>query len=83
MGAGRHLPLDMLEQGLPLLHGVFIPDTPEPPPSRELDVSVEEEIETHRNLEGSQMAQNPCISERSGKAGSGDPCWAVWDGIWS
>lgn len=71
MGAGRHLLLDMLEQGPPLLRGVFIPDMPEPSPSRELDMSAEEEIETHRNLEGSQMAQNPCISERSRKVGVG------------
>lgn len=66
-----------------MLRGAFIPDTTEPSPSRELDVSAEEEIETHRKLEGSQMAQNPCISERSRKVGSGNSRWAVWDAIWS
>lgn len=34
----------------------FISDTKELSPSRELDVSTEEQIETYRNLEAHQMA---------------------------
>lgn len=72
--SGGHLLRDVPEQGPPLLRAVFIPVTTEPSPSRESDVSAEEEIETYRNLEGPRMVRNPCISERSRKVGRGDPC---------
>lgn len=62
-----------MELGLPLLRGVFTPDMTEPPHSRGLDVSREEEIETSLTLEASQMAQNPAFLRGAGRWGQGDP----------
>lgn len=64
-GGRRASAFRLLQPGPLSLPGVPIPDTTEPSPSRALDVSAEDEIETSPNLAASQMAQKPCISERS------------------
>lgn len=82
-GGRRASACGLLQPGLPSLPAVPTPDTTEPPPSRALDVSAEDEIEISPNLAASQMAQKPCISERSRRWGEGDPVMPVWDVILS